>query len=296
MELRQLEYLIAVVEEGTFTAGAARVHVAQPGVSAQIRHLEREFGQQLLDRSGRTVRPTAAGAAVLPYARAALAAVVDARAAADAVAGLLRGRLHVGTVTSISAGEVELPRLIADFHDQHPGVRVRLSVGNTDDLLEQLRAGELDVAFVGLGPDDPLGLGVHVVADARVVAAVHPDHVLGKRTRLRLAELDGVPLISLPPGTGLRSCLDNACRTAGFRPDVALEAADPRTLVQLAARGLGVAIIPATVAAGHPHDIHAIALQHPVLHARLALAWRGDAALGPAARELISRVRARGAG
>ncbi|KOG56021.1 LysR family transcriptional regulator, partial [Streptomyces varsoviensis] len=79
MELRQLEYLVAVVEEASFTKAAARLHVAQPGVSAQVRQLERELGQSLLDRSGRTVRPTEAGAAVLPYARAALAAVDGAR-------------------------------------------------------------------------------------------------------------------------------------------------------------------------------------------------------------------------
>ncbi|MGZ3585118.1 MAG: LysR family transcriptional regulator, partial [Ktedonobacterales bacterium] len=102
MELRQLEYFVAVAEEASFTKAAARVHAAQPGVSAQIRQLERELGQDLFDRTGRTVRLTAVGAAVLPYARAALEAVAAARLAVDELTGLLRGRVAVGMLTACS--------------------------------------------------------------------------------------------------------------------------------------------------------------------------------------------------
>jgi len=113
MELRQLAYFVAVADEGNFTRAAATVHVAQPGVSAQIRHLERELGQDLLDRSGRNVSVTEAGAAVLPYARAALAAVAGARQAVDELTGLLRGHVTIGTLTSISSDQVDLPGLLA---------------------------------------------------------------------------------------------------------------------------------------------------------------------------------------
>ncbi|HEX6445096.1 MAG TPA: LysR family transcriptional regulator, partial [Streptosporangiales bacterium] len=89
MELRQLRYLVTVAEEANFTRAAARLHVAQPGVSAQVRRLERELGQELLDRSGRTVRLTEVGEAVLPYARAALSAVDGARRAVDELSGLV---------------------------------------------------------------------------------------------------------------------------------------------------------------------------------------------------------------
>src|SRR5690348_11420902 len=99
MELRQLEYLVAVVEEGSFTRAAQRERVAQPAVSAQIQRLERQVGQPLLTRSSREVRLTQAGAAMLPHARAALAAVRDARQAVDEVANLVRGTVAIGTVT-----------------------------------------------------------------------------------------------------------------------------------------------------------------------------------------------------
>src|SRR5215211_2069694 len=102
MELRHFEYFVAVAEESSFTRAAARVHVAQPGVSAQIRQLERELVQELFDRSGRTVRLTEVGEAVLPYARAALEAVDGARCAVEDLTGLLRGQVAVGMVTACS--------------------------------------------------------------------------------------------------------------------------------------------------------------------------------------------------
>src|SRR6201999_4453052 len=108
MELRQLEYFVAVAEEANFTRAAQRIHVAQPAVSAQIRRLERELGQPLLDRSRRAVRLTAAGEAALPFARAALAAVADVRAAIDELTQLVRGTVTIGTVTSHS---VDMPSL-----------------------------------------------------------------------------------------------------------------------------------------------------------------------------------------
>src|ERR1035437_6469668 len=148
MELRQLEYFVAVAEEANFTRAAARLHVAQPGVSALIRQLERELGQELLDRSARTVRLTEAGAAVLAYAREALGAVSGARLAVDEITGLVRGRVAVGMVVACSS--VDLVDLLADFHRDHPAVAISLSEADSDVLVDAIRAGQLDLAFVGL--------------------------------------------------------------------------------------------------------------------------------------------------
>ena len=113
MELHQLEYFVAVAEEASFTRAASRVHVAQPGVSAQVRRLESELGQQLLDRSGRSVRLTEVGSAVLPFARAALDAVTNARLAVDDLAGLVRGQVTVGMVSGCRALPVLARELLA---------------------------------------------------------------------------------------------------------------------------------------------------------------------------------------
>ena len=200
MEIRQLEYLVAVVEEASFTRAAARVHVAQPGVSAQVRQLERELGEPLLDRSGRTVRPTAAGAAVLPYARAALAAVAGVRLAVDELSGLLRGRVAAGMIVSCTA--TSLPDALAEFHQLHPGVVITLGEANSSDLLAGLAGGTLDLALVGLAGPPPAGIATQVVADEPLVAAVAPDSSLAAADGLSLAELETRDLICLPARHG----------------------------------------------------------------------------------------------
>jgi DNA-binding transcriptional LysR family regulator len=289
MELRQLEYLVAVVEEASFTRAAERLHVAQPGVSAQIRRLEAELGQALLDRAG-GVRPTEAGAAVLPHARAALAAVAAVRQAVDEVAGLLRGRASMGVVTSYGAPDV--PALLASFRRRHPGVDISLTEGGSERLIDGLRDGALDLALVSLPATEPAGLETRVVSDEAFVAAVAHTQPLARRRTIALRALREEPLICLPHGTGLRSRLEAACAGLGFRPHVAFEAGDPGVLAQLAARGLGVAILPESLAAGRARDLHAIAITQPALRGALVLAWRAGGPTSPAGRALVEHALA----
>ncbi|MEU3723996.1 LysR family transcriptional regulator, partial [Streptomyces sp. NPDC031705] len=204
MELAQLRYLVAVVEEGGFTRAAERLHVSQPGVSAQVKQLERELGQRLLDRSGRRVAPTEAGEAVLAYARAALAAVEGVRRTADEFSGLLRGRVALGLIpgaASAAVGAVDVVGLLGDFHDAHPQVEISLTEDTSERMLAALRRGELDLAVVGLGGEPPAGVGVRVVLDEPLVAAVRADDPLVRSAvdgRIPLAALRGRALIALP--------------------------------------------------------------------------------------------------
>ncbi|WP_030547823.1 LysR family transcriptional regulator [Streptomyces albus] len=288
MELRQLAYFVAVAEERNFTRAAERLHVAQPGVSAQIRRLERELGQELFDRSGRSVRLTEAGAAVLPHARTALAAAAGTRIAVEELTGLLRGRVAIGSVT---AHKVDLPGLLADFHRDHPAVEITLSEETTDELVDGLRTGRLDAAVISVGDTVPDGLESLVVDDQPIVAAVARDHELAAHPGVPLDSLRGRALISLPSGTGLRARLDEACAGAGFTPRIAFEAGDPGVLAELAARGLGVAILPAVVAAARPERLAALPITRPGLRGRLVFAWRAGGPAGPAGRALVGRAR-----
>jgi DNA-binding transcriptional LysR family regulator len=287
MELHQLSYFVAVAEEGGFTRAAARMRVAQPGVSAQIRKLERELGQPLLDRSGRTVRLTAAGRAVLPFARAALGAVEAARHAVDELTGLTRGRVAIGTVTSHT---VDLAGILADFNALHPAVEITLVEDASERLVEAVRDGGLDAAIVAFATA-PAGLGVHVVADEPIDAAVWPGHELAGRDTIPLAALRDRPLICLPRGGGIRAILDDACAAAGFVPHVAFEAGSPAVLEQLAARRLGVAILPASIARHRP-GLHRLRITGPALRGRLGLAWRLAGPIGPAASAWLAHARA----
>lgn len=280
MELRQLEYFVAVAEEASFTRAAERVHVAQPGVSAQIRRLERELGHDLLDRSGRTVTLTDVGEAVLPLARAALQSVESARRAVEEMAGLVRGVVRVGMV--VSCGIMDLPELLSEFHTRHPKVEITLAEANSDELIASLVDGRLDLALIGYAGDTPAGLDVRVLADEPLVAAVAEGDPWHGRESVTLDELLERGLISLPPGTGLRGALDAAC--GARKPRIAFEASAPPMVITLAERGLG----PATLALSMvPQTLHAVRITWPQPWSRLSLAWRAEGPHSPAARALI---------
>ena len=142
----------------------------------------------------------------MPYARAALAAVTGARLAIDELSGLLRGHVAMGVVTLSSFAE--LPDLLADFHDEHPAVDITLSEANSTSLLEAIKTGELDLALVGLASAPPTGIATQVVVDEQLVAAVSHSDPLATRDAMTLHALGERPLITLPTGTGLRTCLD----------------------------------------------------------------------------------------
>ena len=293
MEIRQLRYLVTIVETGGFTRAAERVHVAQPGVSAQIRQLERELGQELLDRSGRAVRLTDAGAAVLPHAQAVLRAIDDLRDAADQMAGLVRGRVRLGMVTSCDVPE--MPALLERFHRDHPGIDISLVEDNAHALMDQVRDGTLDVALVAVGMRDPEGLTLSVIADEELVAAVAYGEPLSKQDTVGLGVLVDHTLITMPVGSGIRSVLDELCTAAGVKPRIALEATNPKTLADLAARGLGVAIVPESTAREHDHELRAVRIVRPSIRSRLALAWRTEGQRSAAARALVDMIEQSGA-
>ncbi|GGW13699.1 LysR family transcriptional regulator [Streptomyces capoamus] len=296
MELRQLRYFVSVVEEGSFTRAAARLHLAQPGLSAQIRQLEKELGQPLLDRSGGSVTLTEVGGAVLPYARAALAAVESVRQTVDAYTGLLRGRVRLGLVSGATGHAFDIAGLLADFHDAHPSVEVALTEDATERMQAALLAGELDIAVLGTADEvPPPGVTFQMVIDVPLVAAVAPSDPLLDRvngTSVPLADLRDRPLICLPRGTGVRAALERGCAQAGFRPRITFEAAAPHVLSRLATRRLGIAVLPADEdEAPLDGQLRALRIVEPEMRARIALAWQTNGPSSPAARVLLERLR-----
>src|SRR5450755_49595 len=214
MELRQLEYFIAVAEEANFTRAAERVHISQSGVSAQIRQLEHDLGATLIDRSGRSASLTAAGAAALDHARAVLAAVDAVRKAVDDVNGLIRGRLVIGMVTACTV--TPLFDALAAFHLAHPGVEITLIEDNSDRLIDRVRTGAADLALIGAAGIPPRGLDALPIISERLVAAVPPGHPLAERSRATLDDISAYPIVSMPTGTGVRTAFDQACAAKGI--------------------------------------------------------------------------------
>lgn len=269
MEIRQLEYFIAVAEEGSFTRAAQRVHISQSGVSAQIQELERDLGSALIDRSNRAATLTAAGVAALPHARGVVASLDRVRQAVNDVNGLVRGQLTIGMVTACTV--TPLFDALADFHRSHPGVELSLQEDNSDRLVDAVRAGRMDLALVGVAGDPPTDLESSIIVSEGLVAIVADGHPLATKRETTLAALADYPILSLPPGTGVRSVYDRACVAQGRQPRVALAASAPDAVVDLAARGLGVAILSETMASHY--DLTAIPITGIAIPALLALVW-----------------------
>ncbi|MDI6630540.1 MAG: LysR substrate-binding domain-containing protein, partial [Rhodococcus sp. (in: high G+C Gram-positive bacteria)] len=284
MELRQLEYFVAVAEEANFTRAAARVRISQSGVSAQIRALERELGAELIDRSGGTATLTTAGQAALTHARATLAAADSVRQSVDDVAGLLRGSVRIGMVTACTVPQ--LFDALARFRSAYPGVELALQDGNSDRLVADVRSGDLDLALVGIAARAPEGLESMVIIDERICAAVAPNHPLASLERATLAQVNHYPIVSLPVGTGVRAVFDRDCAGAGLSPSITLQASAPDAVADLAARGLGVAILSASMAQAHDDRLVAVELTDSHTAALLALVWRTT--MSPAVTELVS--------
>jgi DNA-binding transcriptional LysR family regulator len=245
VSLRQLEYFVAVVDDGSFTTAAARLHVSQPGLSHQIQALERQLGGPLLERLSRGVRLTPAGRTMLPHARASLAHAERARTAALRASGIDAGELHVGTLFSISVGI--LPTALRAWRARYPDVQVRLvEFRRSDDLIAAMQAGQADVA-VGPTPTDWAGPVRDIGAEEFVVVA-SPETVLpGTPPTVRISDLADQQWVHYTPPSGLADVLEAACAQAGFQPHAAVRTEQSASALNLARAGLGIALLPSNV-------------------------------------------------
>ncbi|MFF8633878.1 LysR family transcriptional regulator [Streptomyces pilosus] len=249
MELQQMRYVIAVAETNSFTRAAQRCLVVQSALSHQIARLERELGARLFERTSRRVRLTAAGAAFLPAARQCLEAADRATAEVAAVVGEVRGRLALGVIPSVAA--VDVPHVLGEFHRRHPKARISLSVGASDELVEQVRQGEIEVAFLGIPVTArPRGVMARELARERLVAVVSPDHPLTGETSVDLRRLSSEVFVDLPAKTAGRAQSDLAFAAAGLTREVAFEVTNADYLTRLVGAGLGVALLPPSYVEG----------------------------------------------
>ncbi|MFC9243811.1 LysR family transcriptional regulator [Streptomyces sp. NPDC057136] len=243
MELQQMRYIVAVAETNSFTRAAERCLVVQSALSHQIARLERELGARLFDRTSRRVRLTPAGAAFLPAARQCLDAAERAAAEVAAAVGEVRGRLAVGLIPTVAA--VDIPRALRDFRQRYPNVRISLRVGASDELVEQVREGAIEVAFLGLPTTaHPQGVNAHELARDRLVAVVAPDHLLAGEPTVSLRRLSSEAFVDLPAGTAGRVQSDHAFAAAGLSRDVAFEVTTADFMARLVEQSLGVAMLP----------------------------------------------------
>ena len=298
MNLRQLQYAVAVGEELNFTRAAQRCGIAQSGLSHQVSQLEREIGAPLFRRSSRSVRLTPAGHVFLPYARRILHEADEAVAAVAALRGMMPGRLRIGTIP-FGAGPVDQLSLLRDFRESYPAVEVTVSDEGSLSTIAAILAGTTDAAFVGLLRHQiPAGLHHQVLALEPLVAVVGPDHPLRGAPAVDVRTLaDCSRFLESHPDSGLRAQVNAACARARARRQVICEMRNPADLAALALQGLGTAIVPlqAAQAAAAPAGQQAgiLRLADPQAIQPVAFVHRDPPPIRPPVQAFLRLVRSR---
>ncbi|MGV3564761.1 MAG: LysR substrate-binding domain-containing protein [Nocardioides sp.] len=276
MEIRLLRSFVVLAEERHFGRAAARLHVAQPALSQQLKALEREVGARLLDRSTRRVDLTEAGRLLLERAQEVLAAADRAEADLALLVAGRAGRVRLGFVGTATYDV--LPRVARRVREELPDLELELRgelLG--PELVDALRSGDLDLAVLRPGSVLPDDLVVHELRREPLVAVLPAAHPAAGGASVALADLAGETLVTHP--SGARSTLQprvlEACRTAGFDPAV-LEVGETGTLVVFVAAGLGVGLVPASVRALRLDGVAYVPLTGDPVTVPLALAHRPD--------------------
>ncbi|MFF1956796.1 LysR family transcriptional regulator [Streptomyces sp. NPDC058220] len=283
MQFQQLLYFVAVAETRHFTRAAERVHVSQPSLSQQIRALEKELGAELFSRARGNVALTDAGEALLPLARRILADAETARHEVQELVQLRRGRVRLGAPPSLCTGL--LPDVLRAFHDLHPGIELLIEESGSHDLVRELARGALDLALVALPLPAPSPALTTVELLHEDLVVVSSAAAPAPRRPVRIADLQGEPLVMFRHGYDLRELTVAACRAEGFEPSFTVEGGEMDAVLGFVRAGLGVAVVPSMVAA-RARDLRVTALARPGLRRTIALAHRSDVAPPRAAREL----------
>jgi DNA-binding transcriptional LysR family regulator len=296
MELRQLEYVTAIADTGSFTRGAERCRIVQSALSRQVAQLESELGARLFHRNSREVRLTAAGSVFVPAARRVLAEAARARAEVDDIAGVRRGHIRIGT-TQTASRCLGLAALLGGFRRQYPEVTIAVSSGPRQELLDALACAELDLVLASDGEPAGDGIDVRELLPAEpLVAVVSRGHLTAKCDQISLAELAcAAPFVEFRVGTELRRRLDNGFESAGLTRTIAFELGQLTEMIAFAVAGLGTAIVPRafttelTVPACD--SVHVLRVADPGL-ALTVCAYTRPAVCPPAARALTKGIAA----
>jgi DNA-binding transcriptional LysR family regulator len=239
LSFRQLRALIEVARQGSFARAAAALHVTQPAVSMQVRDLEDAVGIPLFERAGKAVRLTTAGEYFLVYARRIFATLKEAEDALARLRGLKGGRVVIGMV---STAEHFLPRLLARFRAEHPGIEIRLAVGNREQLARWLVDNEVDLAVMGRAPQ-ALGARAEPFAAHPLAVVASPSHRLARQRRLAPAALRDEAFIVREAGSGTRAAMEEFFAEHGVAPPVIMEMSGNETIKQAVQADMGLAFL-----------------------------------------------------
>ncbi len=289
MELHKLAIFAAVARSGSFTRASELLYLTQPTVSQQVAALEAEVGAALIERQTRRLRLTPAGAALLPYAERLAALADEALAAARDAAGLAARTLRLGVGHTIAS--YLLPDILRRYRDAHPDHLVRISVGNTAELLELVAGGAVELALVG-SPVEHDGVEARPFRHDRLVVIVAPDDVWAGRGAVELSELRERALLTREPGSALHASVERLLGAAALASERTMLLGETEAIKRSVEAGLGVALVQAIavereVAAG---TLVALTLLGGDATRQYNVAWRRGAALSGAGAALVGKL------
>ncbi|MDT7638935.1 MAG: hypothetical protein QOC83_3223 [Pseudonocardiales bacterium] len=287
MELRQVEHFLAVVEHGSFTAAARATRIVQSALSTSIRNLERELGTALFERTTRRVTVSEAGQAFLPRARRVVAESTAAVEAVRAVAGLHRGRVAIGMIQWL--GPVDLPAELSRFHRRYPEIQINVLNAPVSELLDRLRNGTLDLAYLAMDGPLPDDLAGRPVFDEDLLLIMPPEHRLAGQRRVRWAELDDEQFVDFAEGATVTGIVHRVSAQLGLNRRMVGQVTQLDLQLALVRNGLGVAIVQGTLAAS-AHGIAVAELIEPRVHWQVSLTSRSPGPVNPAAVALLDHL------
>lgn len=289
MELRQLEYFIAVASELNFTRAASQVHVVQSALSASVAKLEKELGVELFDRSKPKIKLTPAGELFRESARHAVRTMELTKDSVSQFRGQLSGTVEIGGLLSFEGMNVF--EVLGEFHRTHPFVQIKMRQGRTSSAAdaEAVANGSLDLALLIMPTRVPAAVDTRLLGREPMLFLCQPNHPLAQRHSVTLADLLDEELISSPPRYAMRQLIDDAYATVGatapIKHEMVIDAADRAALVR---HGLGTTFMPASGTKKFP-DLRAMPVK-PQIERAIYLAWARGEALRPAAAELAERL------
>lgn len=293
MELRQLEYFLAVCRELHFTRAAEKLGIAQPSLSQQIRLLEHEMGTPLFDRIGKRIALTEAGGLLQTHALHVFHELAQARAAIGELQGLKRGTLKIGALPT--AASDLLPPALAKFHARYPTIELSVQGARTGEIVDLLIRNELDLGIImraGTAEDMEAFETIPLYRE-ELVFVVPQDHPLTECRALPLEALQDAPVILFPDSYVLRQVLDEACGKLGFEPRPVLETTTTEAVLRLVATGLGISMVPASaLRASDNAAVRAIPVEGAAIATEMALIYRKHKHLCAASRAFIRELNA----
>ncbi|MDT2047168.1 LysR family transcriptional regulator [Priestia aryabhattai] len=242
MELRQLRYFMEVARREHVSEAAEHLHVAQSAISRQIANLEDELGVELFQREGRNVKLTSIGKLFLEHTETAMKAIDYAKEQVDEYLDPERGTIKIGFPTSLSSHL--LPTIISAFKESHPNVAFHLRQGSYKFLIESVKKRDINIAFLGPVPVDDEDIEGHILFTEKILALVPSSHPLATQENLRLRDLRNEDFVLFPNGFVLRKIAVDACKQAGFMPNISSEGEDLDAIKGLVSAGMGITLLP----------------------------------------------------